>query len=91
MTPINLLLLALFAWYVSYILIRTAGPFKLFAALRAITTLGGLLECQYCLIVWIAVIGYALLMHTDLQAIVYIGAAAGLGMLGHRYTGGDHV
>lgn len=88
MTPLELILVALFAWYLSYVLIRTHGPFGVFARVRVITTAGGLLTCQWCLIVWIAALGYGLLM-TALAPLVYIGAAAGLGMLGHRYTGGD--
>ncbi len=91
MTPLNFLLLALFAWYVAYVLIKTSGPFHVFARLRKVTTLGGLLECIWCLIIWIAVIGYLLLMHTEAQEIVYVGAAAGLGMILHRYTGGDMI
>lgn len=88
MTPLDLILCALFAWYVSYVLIKTDGPFSLFARLRSLTTIGGLLTCQYCLIVWIALLGYVLLQ-TPFVPIVYVGAIAGLGMILHRYTGGD--
>lgn len=91
MTAFDLLLIALFAWYVSCILIRTDGPWHVFARLRKVTTVGGLLECMYCLAPWMAALAYLLLAHTDAQEIVYIGAAAGLGMILHRYTGGDHV
>jgi len=90
MTPLNLLLLSLFAWYMSYVLIYTHGPFRVFVRLRGLTTLGGLLECLFCLILWMAALGYLLLMHTDAQEIVYVGAAAGLGMLLHKYTGWDY-
>lgn len=92
MTPLDLILLALFAWYTSYVLIRTSGPFGLFARVRGVTTVGGLLECQYCLVVWMAALGY-LVMGKPLvpEMAVWIGAAAGLGMLGHRWTGGDHI
>lgn len=90
MTPLNFLLLALFAWYVTYILIRTSGPFNVFARLRSLTTLGGLLECMYCLVVWVALLGYGLLS-TPLTPVVYVGAIAGGAMILHRYTGGDHL
>ena len=90
MTPLNLILIAAFAWYTSYVLIRTHGPFGLFARLRSVTTIGGLLECQYCLIVWMAALGYGV-MTTALAPLVMIGAAAGAGMMAHRYTGGDIV
>ena len=90
MDGLDLLILALFAWYVSYVLVKTDGPFKLFARLRAVTTFGGLLECQYCLILWIALLGYVLIS-SPFVPIVSIGAGAGAGMLAHRYTGGDHL
>lgn len=92
MTPFDLILIALFAWYTSYILIRTSGPFSLFARVRSVTTIGGLLECIWCLIAWMALLAYLLLgKPLAPEMIVHIGAAAGLGMLGHRWTGGDHV
>lgn len=88
MTPIDLLVLSLFAWYLAYVLIKTHGPFGVFARLRNVTTLGGLLTCIWCLILWTAALGYVL-TQTPLIPLVYIGGAAGLGMIGHRYTGGD--
>jgi uncharacterized membrane protein (DUF485 family) len=91
MSALELLTLALFAWYVAYVLIRTRGPFNLFERLRTATTLGGLLECLYCLTVWVAGVGYVLLTYTSLTPVVYVGAIAGAAMILHRYTGGDHV
>lgn len=91
MTPLDLLLLSLFAWYVSYILIKTTGPFRLFEHVRSVTTIGGLLECMYCLSVWMAVLGYILLRLTPFAPVVYVGAIAGAAMIMHRYTGGDHL
>lgn len=89
MTLLELLILALFSWYVAYVLVKTSGPFKLFERLRAVTTFGGLLECVYCLVVWVAIAGYLLFYLTPLTPIVYIGAISGAAMLAHRYTGGD--
>jgi hypothetical protein len=91
MTLVNLLTLALFSWYVAYVLVKTSGPFNMFGRLRAATTLGGLLECVYCLVVWVAAVGYLLLYVTPFAPVVYIGAVAGAAMLAHRYTGGDHL
>jgi hypothetical protein len=87
MTLVNLLTLALFSWYVAYVLVKTSGPFNMFGRLRAATTLGGLLECVYCLVVWVAAVGYLLLYVTPFAPVVYIGAVAGAAMLAHRYTG----
>jgi O-antigen ligase len=89
MTLPDLLILALFAWYVSYVLIKTDGPFKIFSRLRAVTTLGGLLACIWCLIIWIGLIAYLLYL-SPFREIVYVGAIAGAGMMMHRYTGGEH-
>jgi uncharacterized membrane protein HdeD (DUF308 family) len=89
MTLVNLLILALFAWYAAYVLVKTSGPFSVFARLRARTTLGGLLECVYCAALWTALAGY-LLYVTPFAPVVYIGAVAGAAMILHRYTGGDH-
>lgn len=89
MTPLDLLVLSLFAWYVAYVLIKTSGPFKVFERLRRVTTFGGLLGCIWCLILWTSVLAY-ILLHSPFAPAVYIGAAAGLGMMGHRYTGGEH-
>lgn len=92
MTPFELVVTGLFAWYVSYVLIRTSGPFKMFVRLRSVTTIGGLLECMYCLVVWIAALGYFILGKPAIpEMIVYVVAAAGFGMILHRWTGGDHV
>jgi hypothetical protein len=90
MTPLELLILSLCAWYVAYVLIKTSGPFNLFARLRALTTLGGLLECLWCLVVWLAMVAYVLYVHTPFREVVYVGAVAGGAMILHRYTGGDH-
>lgn len=89
MDALNLLILALFTWYVAYVLIKTSGPFHLFARLRALTTIGGLLECLYCLVIWIAVLGY-LLINSPFALIAHIGAIAGGAMMMHRWTGGDY-
>lgn len=91
MTPLDLISLSLFAWYTAYVLIKTGGPFRVFARLRGVTTFGGLLECLYCLSVWTALLGYLILYHTPFAPIVYVAAIAGLAMMGHRFTGGDHL
>ena len=85
MTPPDLLTLCLFTWYTSYVLVKTSGPFDIFAKLRARVTFGGLLECIICLSVWIAALGYVLLQ-SPYAMIVYIGAAAGGALWGHKYT-----
>lgn len=89
MTPLNLLILALFTWRVSYMMVKEAGPFNVFIRLRAFTDLGGLLLCVNCMSVWIALLGYALLV-TDLSPLVYVGAISGGALMLHKYTGWDY-
>lgn len=89
MTPLDLLILSLFTWYVSYILVKTDGPFQVFAKLRARVTFGGLLLCLYCTVFWVALTGYVL-FQSPYVIIVYAGAMSGGAMILHRYTGGDH-
>lgn len=89
MTPFDLITLALFAWYVSFVLIRTEGPFKIFLRVRNVTTLGGLLQCIVCLVIWASGLGYVLIQ-IGLEPIVHIGAIAGLALWGHKYTGWDY-
>jgi hypothetical protein len=89
MTPLNLLLLALFAWRVAYMLVKESGPFDVFTRLRAVTTVGGVLTCIYCCSVWTGLAGY-LLMSTPLVPIVYVGAISGGAMMMWRYTGSEH-
>lgn len=91
MPPLDLLVLSLFAWYAAYCLVKTDGPFKVFSRLRGMTTLGGLLTCPWCLVVWIAMIGYIIYYHTPLQAIIYIGAVSGGAMFIHKHTGSDYA
>ena len=54
MTPIELLTYAASAWYVSYAVVNTDGPFGIFKWLRAHLPLGGLTTCIICLSVWVA-------------------------------------
>lgn len=87
----TLLILALATWRVSLMLVREKGPYQIFSRLRKFTTLGGLLECIYCMSVWSALTFYLIWYHTELKVIVVLFAISGLAMVTHRYTGGDHV
>lgn len=86
MTPLDLITLALFTWLVSYMLIKTTGPFRVFERLRRVTTVGGLLLCIVCLSPWVAALGYVVLQ-SPFAPLVQIMAAAALGLWGSKYTG----
>lgn len=86
MDALNLLILALFAWRLAYMLVKEAGPLDVFTRLRAVTNLGGLLICVNCMSVWTALLGY-LLLDTPFAPVVWVIAASGLALWGHKYTG----
>jgi hypothetical protein len=88
-TPFDLITLALFTWLVAHMLIKTDGPFHVFARLRSVTTFGGLLACIVCLSPWVAGLGYVVLQ-SPFAALVQIMAAAALGLWGARYVGWDY-
>lgn len=52
--PFRLFVIALATWRVSSMLVQEDGAFKVFSRLRKRSTFGGLLECIWCLSVWIA-------------------------------------
>lgn len=79
----DLLVSALAAWYLAYVVTSTHGPFGVFAAIRNVTTLGGLLECPVCLAFWVAL----LLVLVPMGIVVQALAIAGLAMLLHGATG----
>jgi hypothetical protein len=89
MTPLDLLILSLFTWRGAYLLVKEDAPFRLMARIRAVTTLGGMLNCIYCASIWVALIGF-ILMSTPLVPVVYVGAISGGAMMMWRYTGGEH-
>lgn len=89
MQPLDLLSLALGAWFLSYCIVKTDGPKAVFVFLRA-HDFTKLTHCLYCLIFWVALTFYGLLT-TPAAFVVYVCAAAGGGMLAYRYTGGDHA
>ncbi len=89
MNTLDLALIALGTWYLSYCIAQKDGPFHLFQRVRNLFPLGGLTACIVCLSVWIA-LGLYLLALVFLP-VVQILALAGAAMLMHRFTGGDHI
>jgi hypothetical protein len=89
-TPLDLLILSLFTWRGAYLLVKEDAPFRLMARIRAVTTLGGMLNCIMCASIWTALLGYVLIQ-TPLVPIVHIGAISGLALWAHKYTGWDYA
>jgi hypothetical protein len=87
---LDLLILALAAFYAAYAVTATEGPFHCFATLRRIAPLGGLTNCFVCAVLWCGVVFYALAA-LRVPEIGYVFAGAGAALLAYRYTGGDRV
>ncbi len=80
---IDLVLIALATWYVSYAVTSTHGPFKVFEWLRKTLPHGGLLDCPVCLAFWAALILLLVPMGIVVQALALAGGA----MLLHSFSG----
>lgn len=80
---IDLLLIVLATWYVSYALTSTHGPFNFFDTLRKNLPHGGLLDCPVCLAFWAALILLLVPMGIVVQALALAGGA----MLLHSFAG----
>ncbi len=86
LTPFDFAVIALAAGYWAFVVPKKSGPYALFDRLRARTTLGGLLLCPPCLVLWMAALMW-LLWQTPLAVVVTVSAAAGLATLAGYYTG----
>jgi hypothetical protein len=87
---LDLLILAIATWRVSYLVTREDAPFQLAAKFRARFPLGGLTECIYCTSVWVAAALY-LLWLTPAQPVVTIIAVSGAALMLGSYTGANHA
>lgn len=86
MTPLNLLVLALATWRLSYMLVKEDGPYKIFPSLRKQVFLSKVLACIHCTSVYVAPVLWVLLF-TPLWVLVWWLAIGGLALMLHRYTG----
>lgn len=84
--PFSLLVIALAAWRLAYLMAKEAAPFQLMTRLRAKTTFGGLLSCLYCSSWWAALVMLAL-WYTPLQPLVYVFAVSAAALMLGSYTG----
>jgi hypothetical protein len=85
----DLLILALASTYWAFVIPKKAGPYQLFERIRARTTLGGLLLCPPCLVLWVSVVMW-LLLQTDARPFVWVSAIAGGGAWLGYYGGMWH-
>lgn len=86
MNPLDVAMLVLAACYWAFVLAKKDGPFNVFKRLRAWNSIGGLLLCPPCLVLWVALICW-LLWQTPAAPFVTISAIAGGATLLGFYTG----
>ena len=83
-SPLDFIILAIAAWRLSYMVTKEQGPFRGFFIARE--KWGGVLDCIYCISVWIAAL-CAILWYFNLTLILYPFAISGLAMMLRSYTG----
>ena len=89
MNPLDVLLVALAAFYAANAITSTKGPWGCFSWLREHVPLGGLTTCFICATLWCAAAFYALNLFA--QPVTMVFAAGGASVLLWRYTGADRV
>jgi len=88
------LLCTLAVWRLSHLLACEDGPFDVVVRLRKRAGdgfLGGLMDCFYCLSVWIAVPFSWLLSHDVMTGVVVWLALSGAASVLFKITGGNKV
>lgn len=83
---IDLITCAAAAYYAAFVVTQTGGPFGLFDKARDQLPHGGLLDCFYCLVLWMALLSYVLLQ-TQVAPVVQAVAGAGIAALAFRAVG----
>lgn len=83
MTPFELITLAAAAWYISYVVTSSEGPFKIFEKLRKHAPMSGLTTCIICLSIWVAIV----LRVIGLNIVTDALAIAGVALMLHSFTG----
>lgn len=90
MSLLELLILALAAWRLAYLITAESGPFNLVGHFRSRFPLGGLTTCLKCASVWTAALVYLLGM-TPLYPLVWVLAISGAALMLAAYSGVQHL
>lgn len=85
---LDVLLIALAAFYAGYAITATAGPFGAFKRLRSRLPIG-VFTCFVCCVFWCSLAFY--LITLVVQPITMVFAGAGATLLLYRYTGGSRM
>lgn len=91
LTLLDLLLLALSCWRLSYMLVKEDGPFRLFANLRTLILVNighstpNVFNCIMCMSVWVAAL--VLLIYPFAPIVVWWLSISGAALMLMSYTG----
>lgn len=83
----QVVIIGLAAWRLAYMLVKEDGPFAVFARLRTRLARLKLLECVYCVSVWLAVGGY--LIRDIAEPVLVVLAIAAIAAMIQRWLGFD--
>lgn len=86
MSPLDLLIISIATWRISYMIASEDGPFGVFLQLRRVAPLGGLTTCMYCVSVWAALVLWLVWQTVAQPAVVIVALSGGALMLG-SWTG----
>ena len=87
MTNVDYLMVACATWYLTHCLVNLPGPLKIFVIMRKYI---GVMQCVYCLSLWIGVVVYAF-AYVGQTDIVYVFGLVGAGHLLASWTGANYV
>lgn len=90
MQPLDLILLALATWRLSYLLVKEDAPFKLMKRFRERHPDWGVFLCTYCASIWAALFWILVWQFPSLHPMVWVFAISGAGLMLASYSGVNH-
>jgi hypothetical protein len=87
---LDLILLGLATWRLSYLIVKEDTPFNLMKRFRERHPDWGVFHCLYCASVWMALVIYLFWHIPYLNYVVYIFAISGLCLMLASYSGANH-
>ena len=90
MQPLDLIILALAVWRLSYLIIKEDAPFKLMKRFREKHPNWGVFNCLYCASIWTALFWLLVWQVPALHPLVWVFAISGAGLMLSSYSGVNH-
>lgn len=86
---LDLITIALASWYLAYVLVNLDGMFSVFQRVRSWRYTHNLTSCIYCTMPYMALACW--LIWRVAPEVIQVVGIAGLALMAHRYTGGNHI